>query len=192
MQLSESQKAILKAYAKECHPNGIDHYGEDFKKLTQERYIFAIQDHITDKGLAYAVAEMNYPFVRFLRDHRWERRLKIFLDFARRVFTSDEELNIYFKAKYRANLAFDTWGPDGQEQQLPNDKLKKFVCVMFIDLLDIPMIDWQKLQRLFRIAANQINDKDALDNINKVNSKDDFEKTLKDVLRELQEQKSYS
>lgn len=149
MRLTSSQEAILKAYAKECHPK-IPKNPDDWYFLTEQRFIQPQQDHITDKGLAYVVAEMGYSFTKFISDHHWKERLGIFIDFAKRVFHSKEELDIYFRAKYRANLKYETWGPNGQEQQLPPEQLKKFTAEMFLSLLQNPEIDWKKIRGLFK------------------------------------------
>ena len=189
MSLSASQKAILKAYAKECAPKGA-FSPEDMKVLNEGKYIHKEQNHITDKGLAYVVAEMNYPFTKFLNAHKWQGRLRIFLDFAKRAFNTNAELDIYFKAKYKANLQFDTWGSSGQEQQLPNHQLKQFVCVMFLDLLENPAIDWKKVRGLFHQASAQSFDFEAMELMTKVKSREELQGYFRQALTELQEQKS--
>lgn len=155
MELNDNQEKILKAYAEKCEPVGIAKT-EDFYLLCNNLYIHKGQNHITDKGLAYVVGYMDYPFVKFLRAHKWERRLKIFLDFAQREFKTDTELNLYFKEKYKMNLKYETWGPDGQEQQLQNKELKSFAAEMFANLLQYEEIDYMKVYRLFNFAADQL------------------------------------
>lgn len=182
VKLNKNQERILKAYAKECHPK--TERTADFEQLCSLLYIHKEQDHITDKGLAYAVANMDYPFMKFLRAHHWDKRLRIFLDFAKRAFTKDEELNIYFKAKYRQNLAYDTFGENGQEVQLMPYELKQFTGKMFLELIDIPLIDWKKLRGLFKYAAEQIGDMDALALLNHIKDREQMKSYLAQFLDE--------
>lgn len=188
MKLTVIQEQILKEYGNVCSPQLRPELKPEINYLMNERFIHRAQNHITDKGLAYLVAEQGYSFTKFLRAHKWEGRLQIFLRFARSQFQTDEELDIYFKAKYKANLKYDTWSAGGAEQQLPNDKLKVFVAEMFLELVENPAIDWQKVVALFMDTAERSFDLEAINTYGALKSREEAQRHFKAIVRESQAQ----
>ncbi len=188
MKLSDAQEQILSQYADQCFPRIKPELKGDLNYLMNERFIHREQNHITDKGLAYVVAELNYSFTRFLARHKWEGRLQVYLRFARLAFQTDKELDIYFKAKYKVNLKYDTWSAGGAEQQLPKEQLKMFVAEMFSDLLENPSIDWQKVMFLFKHTAEQMSESDALELYNTIRSREQAQDHFRRVMQGLEQQ----
>lgn len=146
MKLSANQEFILRAYARQCHPEfaGLDK--EDFAFLTKNRFIHPEQDHITDKGLAYVVGIMGMSYTKFISKHNWQKRHEAISWPVKNIFHSKEEQDIYFRETYKIKLKYETWGQAGNEKQADFITLRKIGAETCLALLDAAGIDWKKVR----------------------------------------------
>lgn len=177
MRLSNTHEQIIRAYALNCHPEIIK--GPEYVTLCSERFIHPEQDHITDKGCAYAIAVLGMSYTKFISRHKWQQRHAPVSRPVREVFHSKEEQDIYFQEKYKLNLKYNTWGQAGNEQQADPLTLTKIGTEICLALINHPKIDWKKVR-------GWMSSKDLTGNIAQIQSKEYLKTHLEAKLKKLE------
>lgn len=160
--LADGHKQILKAYTMACHPN-IDSGRQEFKDLVKWGLIDKASNHISDRGLAYAIVELGIRFTQFLKWHKsWRSRLGRFINFAQRALDTDEELDIYFRVKYQKLIEYDLFSPDNAERMPGFDLMRTVTAEILLGVLESPKIDWRKVKKLLDFSAAEFAQMDLI------------------------------
>lgn len=146
--LNQKQKAIVTAYALTCHPHVDNRKDPDLNYLMNSQIIHREQDHITDRGAAYAMTQCGMSFSDFIARHKWERRLGFIIENAKvNGFNSKELLDLFFREKYRLLLKYDAFQDSGAES-LPMN-LAEMTAELCINLLNYEQVPLKNVQGWF-------------------------------------------
>lgn len=188
--LTENQKAIIVAYAGKCHPGKGAFDKGDLNYVINEGFIDRKQDHITDKGAAYVVAEMDYSFSKFIKTHaNWlERRFSTgakfrdMINYALGFFPSPELLDLFMKERYSTYLRHDLFDDHNAEQIPPPYLMKIVMGELLLNLLKSPSIDWRPVKKM-------LSEMDPSGSTEAIKNKDDLASYIRSYLNYAEESK---
>lgn len=140
--LSAKQKDLLRLYAMKCHPSLSDPHDPVLEGMRKGNWlIFKPQDHINDRGAAYAVTQCGISFSDFIKWHNWERRLGQYIQIAKeKGFKSRELLDIFFEERYKILIRYDSFNGDGAESiPVPLDRATAEILIALLERPEVPL-----------------------------------------------------
>jgi len=156
-ELTKAQETILLAYANACAPRTQGFDKGDLNYVMNSGLVDKSQNHITDRGAAFACVHLGLSFTRFMLVHSGWRGRRIttlngsmtlgnFIDFTKQWFQSPEELDLFWKSRYAVLLKYDSFTRDNAEV-IPADGAA-FLAETLLDVLASPSIDWRKVKKM--------------------------------------------
>jgi len=152
LDLTDSQKQILTAYANACNPTiyapgkrvPSDQQMKDLAFLNNTGLIDKGQNHISDRGAAYVFTQCGFPFDRFIKVHKWQERLATRILVGKQIAENQDAENYYHLKRYELLIKYNVFGPNNAEGNPAN--MGQMITELFASLVNSELFDWQKLK----------------------------------------------